>query len=187
VRSTSKSQQKAALDAVRELNASLKGLSVPTEAALDQELRREIEALRSKLDSTHDTLEQVRERGPIRVLRTLTAHVRQTIEPIRNELVDYLADLEGHSFRSFEEKLTFADGLRNLLDQLGGLRVKCTTCGSPAILKARLAGSKSGKFQFSHTVPGGTTNHGGTVTVPTLELIKPQPDPRRKGRKPVSP
>lgn len=82
-----------------------------------------------------------------------------------------LQQFHGWSFPSLAENQAFAKMVHEILDR-HGLRVKCTECGSPAILRCLRAGNaKNGAFVFDHYLDSGRTFHGGPTTVPLIRVV----------------
>jgi len=100
---------------------------------------------------------------------------------IRLAIQAQLAKMSGRSLGSLEQNQKLADLIHRLLDS-HALRVKCSECGHPAILRVSPRGSSaSGVFVFDHTIDGRRTFHGGRGTVPNIQLTaKP---PRKKATK----
>lgn len=100
-------------------------------------------------------------------------------ESIRVELQRRLAPFENWNFGSLADNQAFVTRVHELLDQFG-LRVRCPQCGSAAILRCQNAGNaRHGSFLFDHTLDSGRTFHGGSASVPRLELV-PRPARRKK-------
>ena len=116
------------------------------------------------------------------MLAALT-HLRQTAtkaELLQAEIVrgvqNSLQSLAGRTFGSLSANQTIAKEVHSLLDGKG-LRVKCTECGTPAILRCQKS-AFGGVWVFDHYLEKGRTFHGGSSVFPLLELVaKP---PRRK-------
>ena len=182
MKAVSAKKQNAILSTIREANASLEGEHLPALAAMDPNLATEIALLRAKLVGAASLKEQIKDREPESAFSLIAANIGRNISPAREALADYLAELEGHEFRSFEEKKRFATSLNELLDRLGRLRVKCAGCGEPAILRAKMAGgAKNGTFQYDHFDHGKRRTHkGASLALPRLYLMPPRPDRRHK-------
>lgn len=99
---------------------------------------------------------------------------------IRLAIQSKLAQLAGRSMGSLAQNRQLAKSLHELLDG-HGLRVMCSECGRPAILRVSpRRGSADGVFVFDHTIDGRRTFHGGRSTMPELHLVaKPVRQPRR--------
>lgn len=90
---------------------------------------------------------------------------------IRDTLERHLAVFVGWNFGSLEKNQSFAVRIHALLDQYG-LRVECSQCGAPAILRCQNSGNaKTGVFLFDHYLESGRTFHGGPTTVPPIRLV----------------
>jgi hypothetical protein len=100
---------------------------------------------------------------------------------IRLAIQAQLAKMSGRSLGSLEQNQNLADSIHRLLES-HALRVQCSECGHPAILRVSpRGGSANGVFVFDHTIDGRRTFHGGRGTVPLIRLIaKP---PRKKTTK----
>jgi hypothetical protein len=100
---------------------------------------------------------------------------------IRLAIQAQLAKMSGRSLGSLEQNQQLAEAIHQLLDS-HALRIKCSECGHPAILRVSpRGGSANGVFVFDHTIDDRRTFHGGRGTVPIIQLIaKP---PRKKTTK----
>lgn len=113
-------------------------------------------------------------------LNTAQSEMNAIQRSIRDTLERHLALFAGWNFGSLEKNQSFANRLHELIDQYG-LRVACSQCGAPAILRCQNSGnSKAGVFLFDHYLESGRTFHGGPTTVPELKLIA-KPARRKKG------
>lgn len=121
---------------------------------------------RLKLDQTTTTLEQLQQE-----LNRLQRRVRLSIQ-------SQLSSLSGHSLESLQANRELAESIHQLLDS-HGLRMQCSECGHPAILRVSpRPSSPRGVFVFDHTIEGRRTFHGGRSTIPKIKLVaKP---PRKK-------
>ena len=97
---------------------------------------------------------------------------------IRLAIQAQLAKLAGRSLGSLQHNRNLAESIHRLLDS-HGLRVRCSECGHPAILRVSpRGGAANGVFVFDHTIDGRRTFHGGRSTLPLIRLVaKP---PRKK-------
>ena len=103
-------------------------------------------------------------------LHKLSSDLTILQQQIQVTLENRLAQFQGWSFGSIAENQEFAKLLHQILDS-HGLRVVCTECGHPAILRCLRAGNaKHGVFVFDHYLDSGRTFHGGPTTVPTLKV-----------------
>lgn len=100
---------------------------------------------------------------------------------IRLAIQAQLAKMSGRSLGSLEQNQQLANSIHQLLES-HALRIQCSECGHPAILRVSpRGGAASGVFVFDHTIDGRRTFHGGRGTVPIIKLIaKP---PRKKPAK----
>lgn len=82
-----------------------------------------------------------------------------------------LGKLEGQSFDSLERNRHLAASIHQLLET-HALRVQCSECGHPAILRVSpRAGIANGVFVFDHTIDGKRTFHGGRSCMPVIRLV----------------
>ncbi len=100
---------------------------------------------------------------------------------IRLAIQGQLGKLCGQSMASLAENRDLAKSIHQMLES-HGLRVRCSECGHPAILRVSPGGSqKTGVFVFDHTLDGRRTFHGGKTVVPALMLVA-KPARRTKDR-----
>lgn len=100
---------------------------------------------------------------------------------IRLAIQSQLNKLSGQSMATLEENKELVKSIHQMLES-HGLRVQCTECGHPAILRVSPRdGVKNGVFVFDHTINGKRTFHGGSSTLPELRLVA---KPARKAPKP---
>ncbi|QDT08344.1 hypothetical protein [Stieleria marina] len=130
----------------------------PSSSADDAELSAE-EMASSAADAAKVTL------GDLQMeLNRLQRTVRLTIQ-------DRLAKLTGQSLGSLAENREMAKAIHQMLDS-HGLRVQCSECGHPAILRASPRGGvANGVFVFDHTIERRRTFHGGKTVLPELRLV----------------
>ncbi|MDA8745073.1 hypothetical protein N9N28_10615 [Rubripirellula amarantea] len=99
---------------------------------------------------------------------------------IRLTIAEKLNQFAGQAFPTLEENRKLVDTIAQLIDS-HGLRVRCSECGHPAILRVSPRGNSSGVFVFDHTIDNRRTFHGGKSRLPVIHLVaKP---PRRKASK----
>lgn len=98
---------------------------------------------------------------------------------IRLAIQAQLSTMVGRSMGDLQLNRDLADSIHRLLES-HGLRIQCSECGHPAILRVSpRKGSANGVFVFDHTIDGRRTFHGGRSAVPPIRLVaKP---PRKKG------
>ncbi len=111
-------------------------------------------------------------------VKKLTADLRIMQDPIVQNLQCFLTSLEGQDFGpEVNERIvaTIADMQTRL-----GKALKCS-CGEPARVRySKKKDRKQGLFQFQHAVGGKLVGHGGSTTFPSLQLVEPAPDRRKK-------
>lgn len=113
------------------------------------------------------------------LLGSLRREMNRLQREIRIAIQSQLAQMRGLSLGSIEANRELANSIHEMLDA-HGLRVRCTQCGHPAILRVSpRAGAPAGVFVFDHTIDGRRTFHGGRGTLPELHLVA---KPRRKQR-----
>ncbi len=97
---------------------------------------------------------------------------------IRMAIQTQLSSMVGRSMDDLEQNRNLAEAIHRLLES-HGLRIQCSECGHPAILRVSpRKGSANGVFVFDHTIEGRRTFHGGRSAVPPIRLVaKP---PRKK-------
>ena len=99
---------------------------------------------------------------------------------IRQTITAKLNQFSGQSMGTIDENRQWVESIATLLDS-HGLRVQCSECGHPAILRVSPRGNSSGVFVFDHTIDRRRTFHGGKSRMPEIRLVaKP---PRQKTRK----
>ncbi len=101
---------------------------------------------------------------------------------IRLAIQDQLAKLTGRSLGNLDQNRQLAASIHELLES-HGLRLRCSECGHPAILRVSPRdGSAHGVFVFDHTIDGKRTFHGGKGSVPTIRLVAKPPRKKRQTR-----
>ena len=96
---------------------------------------------------------------------------------IRAAIQARLSTIVGRSMGDLQQNRNLVDAIHHLLES-HGLRMQCSECGHPAILRVSpRKGSASGVFVFDHTIEGRRTFHGGRGAVPPIRLVA---KPRRK-------
>ncbi|WP_413433036.1 hypothetical protein [Crateriforma spongiae] len=114
------------------------------------------------------SLDVIQAQGTITELRMELNRMQRTI---RLTIQARLRHLQGQSCDTLEANQALATELHELLDSQG-LRVQCSECGHPAILRVSpRKGSPRGAFVFDHTINGRRTFHGGAGTIPELRLV----------------
>ncbi len=90
---------------------------------------------------------------------------------IRQAIQSHLGRLAGRSLGSLELNQQMVQTVHDLLEG-HGLRVQCSECGHPAILRVSpRAGIEHGVFVFDHTIQRRRTFHGGRSVMPELRLV----------------
>lgn len=118
---------------------------------------------------------------PPNQLAELNQELHRLQRSIRQAIQVHLGKLAGKSLGSFEHNRQLAESIHQLLES-HGLRVQCSECGHPAILRVSpRAGIARGAFVFDHSIDGRRTFHGGRAVMPEIRLVaKPQ---RKKSAK----
>ncbi|QDV47852.1 hypothetical protein Enr13x_77640 [Stieleria neptunia] len=113
------------------------------------------------------------------MLGDLKREMNRLQREIRLAIQVQLAKMSGRTLGSMEANRELARSIQEMLDA-HGLRVRCTHCGHPAILRVSpRAGAAAGVFVFDHTIDGRRTFHGGRVLMPEIRLVaKPARKPR---------
>ena len=141
-------------------------------ALLQPAIHRRMQVGQTSIDDALDRLGQLGEQ-----LTGLQRSMRQAIDQT-------LSQLGGASFGALEANQRFTQIMHELLEQ-HGLRVVCSECGNPAILRcSKNARAPTGFFVFDHYINGKRTFHGGSTTLPQLAVTAKPP---RKGRRIVVP
>ena len=116
-------------------------------------------------------------------LAELDQELNRLQRAIRLAIQAKLAKLEGRSLGNLEQNRKLADSIHRLLES-HGLRVKCSECGHPAILRVSpRRGAASGVFVFDHTIERRRTFHGGRNTVPAIQLVAKPPRNEKEEKK----
>ena len=116
----------------------------------------------------------------IETMAELHQELNRLQRTIRLAIQAKLEQFAGRSLGSVRLNREWAKSIHELLDS-HGLRVMCSECGRPAILRVSpRPGSAGGVFVFDHTIEGRRTFHGGRSTMPQLHLVaKPARQKRR--------
>jgi hypothetical protein len=135
--------------------------------------------VRGKVQSTGDTAPPVDRVMPSEALAALDQELARLQRSIRMAISAKLNQFAGQSMGSIDENRKFVDAIARLLDS-HGLRVQCSECGHPAILRISPRGSSDGVFVFDHTIEGRRTFHGGKGRMPKITLVT-KPARKRTG------
>ncbi|PNY38045.1 hypothetical protein C2E31_04630 [Rhodopirellula baltica] len=101
---------------------------------------------------------------------------------IRLTIQAQLGQMSGRSLETIDQNRELVQSIQAMLDS-HGLRVRCTQCGQPAILRVSpRAGARAGVFVFDHTVDGRRTFHGGRIVMPEIRLVAKPPRKPRKAK-----
>ncbi|QEF96315.1 hypothetical protein Mal15_03420 [Stieleria maiorica] len=113
------------------------------------------------------------------LLAELKREMNRLQREIRLAIQAQLGRMAGQSLGSIEANRELARSIQEMLDA-HGLRVRCTHCGNPAILRVSpRSGAAAGVFVFDHTIDGRRTFHGGRIQMPEIRLVaKPARKPR---------
>ena len=121
------------------------------------------------------------------VLAELEQQINRLQRSIRVAIQNHLASLTGKSLDSLEHNRQLVESIHQLLEG-HGLRVQCSECGHPAILRVSpRAGIAKGAFVFDHSIDGRRTFHGGRAVMPAIRLVakparrKPSSSKKRAG------
>lgn len=115
-------------------------------------------------------------------MRELEQELNRLQRAIRLAIQVQLGKLAGTTMGSLEQNQRLAASIHQLLES-HALRVQCSECGHPAILRVSpREGASQGVFVFDHTVDGKRTFHGGKSNFPSIRLVaKP---PRKNNKQP---
>lgn len=116
---------------------------------------------------------------PSEAFAALDQELARLQRSIRMAISAKLNQFAGQSMGSIDENRKFVDAIARLLDS-HGLRVQCSECGHPAILRISPRGSSHGVFVFDHTIEGRRTFHGGKGRMPEITLVT-KPARKRAG------
>lgn len=113
------------------------------------------------------------------VLDDLQQQLNRLQRSIRIAIEQQLAALSGKSMASLGHNRELVSSIHQLLES-HGLRVQCSECGHPAILRVSpRAGIDHGAFVFDHQIDGRRTFHGGRAVMPEIRLVA---KPARRNR-----
>ena len=99
---------------------------------------------------------------------------------VRLAIQTQLSTWSGRALGNLEQNRELADSIHRLLES-HGLRIQCTECGHPAILRVSpRPGNPNGLFVFDHTIDGRRTFHGGIAVVPAIKLVAKPPRKKRR-------
>ncbi len=112
-------------------------------------------------------------------LKELELQLNRLQRTVRLTIQAQLASLTGTTMGDIEQNRKLVESIHQLLDG-HGLRIQCTECGHPAILRVSpRSGMPGGAFVFDHSIDGRRTFHGGRPVFPEIRLVA---KPTRKKR-----
>ena len=104
-------------------------------------------------------------------LAELDQELHRLQRSIRLAIQDQLGKLVGKSLPTLEHNRGLVESIHQLLES-HGLRVQCSECGHPAILRiSPRSGIANGAFVFDHSIDGRRTFHGGRAVMPEIRLV----------------
>ncbi|MEM9586310.1 MAG: hypothetical protein AAGA03_03440 [Planctomycetota bacterium] len=107
-------------------------------------------------------------------LAELERELNRLQRSIRQAIQAKLREFEGRTMGDLAANREMVTTIHRLLDG-HGLRVRCSECGHPAILRVSpRKGMANGAFVFDHTIEGKRTFHGGSSVMPSL-LVTSKP------------
>jgi len=113
------------------------------------------------------------------VLGDLQRQMNRLQREIRLAIQSQLSQMAGRTLGSLQANRELVRSIQEMLDA-HGLRVRCSQCGNPAILRVSpRSGAAHGVFVFDHTIEGRRTFHGGRNVLPEIHLVA---KPTRKKR-----
>jgi hypothetical protein len=117
-----------------------------------------------------------------RAMSELNLELNRLQRAIRLAIQAQLSKLVGRSMGDLQQNRNLAESIHGLLES-HGLRVRCSECGHPAILRVSpRKGALHGVFVFDHTIDGRRTFHGGRSAVPQIHLVAKPPRKKSSGR-----
>ncbi|WDQ17466.1 hypothetical protein [Rhodopirellula sp. P2] len=112
---------------------------------------------------------------PGQMLKSLQWELNRIQRTVRHTLQSKLQGLVGQSLSSLNENRELASSIQKMLDT-HSLRIRCPQCGHASILRVSpRKGMPGGAFVLDHTIDGKRTFHGGSSSVPPIQLTaKPE-------------
>ncbi|MFG0267945.1 MAG: hypothetical protein ACF8AM_22740 [Rhodopirellula sp. JB055] len=109
------------------------------------------------------------------MLHALQWELNRIQRTVRLTMQEKLQGLVGQSLPTLEENRELARSIQKMLDA-HSLRIRCPQCGHAAILRVSpRKGMPGGAFVLDHTIDGKRTFHGGSSSVPPIQLTaKPE-------------
>ncbi|TWU23338.1 hypothetical protein Pla52o_28740 [Novipirellula galeiformis] len=104
-------------------------------------------------------------------IEDLEREINRMQRSIRQAIQIQLGQFAGRSFGSLDQNQQMVQSIHRLLDG-HGLRIQCSECGHPAILRVSpRPGIEHGAFVFDHTIERRRTFHGGRAVMPPIRLV----------------
>ena len=101
----------------------------------------------------------------------LQREINRLQRSIRQAIQAQLSRFADRNFGSLQQNQQMVQTIHALLDS-HGLRVQCSECGHPAILRVSARpGIEHGAFVFDHTIDRRRTFHGGRAVMPQIRLV----------------
>lgn len=109
------------------------------------------------------------------MLKSLQWELNRIQRTVRLTLQSKLQGLVGQSLSTLKENRELANSIQKMLDT-HSLRIRCPQCGHASILRVSpRKGMAGGAFVLDHTIEGKRTFHGGSSSVPPIQLTaKPE-------------
>jgi DNA-directed RNA polymerase subunit RPC12/RpoP len=113
------------------------------------------------------------------MLKSLQWELNRIQRTVRLTLQSKLQGLVGQSLSTLNENRELANSIQKMLDT-HSLRIRCPQCGHASILRVSpRKGMPGGAFVLDHTIEGKRTFHGGSSSVPPIQLTA---KPERKAK-----
>ncbi|WP_442508303.1 hypothetical protein SH528x_007269 [Novipirellula sp. SH528] len=104
-------------------------------------------------------------------IEDLQREINRLQRSIRQAIQAQLSRFADRNFGSLQQNQQMVQTIHTLLDS-HGLRVQCSECGHPAILRVSARpGIEHGAFVFDHTIDRRRTFHGGRAVMPQIRLV----------------
>ncbi|PHQ34312.1 hypothetical protein CEE69_16690 [Rhodopirellula bahusiensis] len=113
------------------------------------------------------------------MLKSLQWELNRIQRTVRLTLQSKLQGLVGQSLPTLSENRELANSIQKMLDT-HSLRIRCPQCGHASILRVSpRKGMPGGAFVLDHTIDRKRTFHGGSSSVPPIQLTA---KPERKAK-----
>ncbi|WP_372721896.1 hypothetical protein [Novipirellula sp.] len=104
-------------------------------------------------------------------IEDLQREINRLQRSIRQAIQAQLSRFADRNLGSLQQNQQMVQAIHTLLDS-HGLRVQCSECGHPAILRVSARpGIEHGAFVFDHTIDRRRTFHGGRAVMPQIRLV----------------